>query len=71
MAVYIGLAGRVTSLKKLFNTTRDKKTKEGQMIEIFLDAPIELQVILLTGFFFILKGYFHRRTRRRMKTIKR
>jgi len=25
------------------------------MIEIFLDAPIELQVILLTGLFFILK----------------
>ena len=28
------------------------------MIEIFLDAPIELQVILLTGFFFILKELF-------------
>jgi len=28
------------------------------MIEIFLDAPMELQVILLVGVFFILKELF-------------
>ena len=54
--------GLTAWLKKIYGQLptiiSDNKTKEGQMIEIFLDAPIELEVILLTGLFYSKRAIF-------------